>query len=49
MIIQNALTNFRVLKLVYQNEEKIQKTKRTIKPFTIYNSLQDNWILIIVD
>jgi predicted DNA-binding transcriptional regulator YafY len=44
--IQNALTNFQVLKITYQSEDKMEKTERLIEPFALYYSLQENWTLI---
>lgn len=46
MLIQNALTNFQVLNISYQSEEKNEKTERQIEPFAFYYSLQENWTLI---
>lgn len=46
MLIQNALTSFQVLDIIYQSEERNQKTDRLIEPFALYYSLQENWTLI---
>ena len=46
MLIQNSLTNFQVLHITYQGEERNEKTERQIEPFALYYSLQENWILI---
>lgn len=46
MLIQNALTNFQVLKITYQSEDGNKKTERLIEPFALYYSLQENWTLI---
>lgn len=44
-LIQNALTTFKVLNIVYQSEDK-EKTKRSIEPFALYYNLQESWTLI---
>jgi predicted DNA-binding transcriptional regulator YafY len=44
--IQNALTAFKVLRIVYQSEYKSEKTERDIEPFAFYYSLQESWTLI---
>lgn len=46
MLIQNALTNFKVLEIAYQSEHNNEKTERLIEPFALYYSLQENWTLI---
>lgn len=46
IVIQNALTDFKVLKLNYHSEHKNEKTERTIEPFALYYSLQESWTLI---
>jgi predicted DNA-binding transcriptional regulator YafY len=45
-LIQNALTDFKVLKITYQSEYKNDKTKRNIEPFALYYNLQESWTLI---
>lgn len=45
-LIQNALTSFRVLDIMYQPEHKHQSSRRSIEPFAFYYSLQENWTLI---
>ncbi len=45
-LIQNALTDFKVLKITYQSEYKNDKTKRNIEPFALYFNLQESWTLI---
>jgi predicted DNA-binding transcriptional regulator YafY len=45
-LIQNALTNFKVLNITYHSEHKDEKTERKIEPFALYYSLQESWILI---
>lgn len=45
-LIQNALTSFRVLDILYQSEHGSQSTRRKIEPFAFYYSLQQNWTLI---
>ncbi len=44
-LIQNALTTFKVLNIIYQSEDK-EKTKRSIEPFALYYNLQESWTLI---
>lgn len=44
MAIQTAITDFKLLKIVYQSLEN-KYTQRTIEPFAIY-STQENWLLI---
>ncbi|SFU52282.1 Predicted DNA-binding transcriptional regulator YafY, contains an HTH and WYL domains [Pustulibacterium marinum] len=46
MLIQNALTNFQVLRITYQREDENKKSERLIEPFALYYSLQENWTLI---
>ncbi|HEY8938455.1 MAG TPA: YafY family protein [Cyclobacteriaceae bacterium] len=45
-LIQNALTNFKVLTITYHSEHKNEKTERLIEPFALYYSLQESWTLI---
>ena len=45
-LIQNALTDFKVLKITYQSEHKEEKTERKIEPFALYYNLQESWTLI---
>lgn len=45
-LIQNALTNFKVLDITYHSEHKDEKTERRIEPFALYYSLQERWILV---
>lgn len=45
-LIQNALTNFKVLNITYHSEHKDEKTERKIEPFALYYSLQESWTLI---
>lgn len=45
-LIQNALTDFRVLNITYHSEHKNEKTERTIEPFALYYSLEKRWTLI---
>lgn len=42
-LIQNALTDFKVLNLTYHSEHKNEKTEREIEPFALYYSLQESW------
>ncbi|WP_313385458.1 YafY family protein [Chishuiella sp.] len=43
--IQHALTHFLVLNIEYQSEKDII-TSRSIEPFALYFSLEENWTLI---
>lgn len=45
-LIQNALTDFKVLKISYHSEHKDEKTERIVEPFAMYYSLQESWTLI---
>ena len=45
-LIQNALTDFKILKITYQSEFKGEKTERNIEPFALYYNLQESWTLI---
>lgn len=45
-LIQNALTDFRVLNITYQSEYNSRKTERKIEPFAFYYSLKESWTLI---
>lgn len=45
-LIQNALTDFKVLKITYQSELKDEKTERNVEPFALYYNLQESWTLI---
>ncbi len=45
-LIQNALTAFKVLNIIYQSEHKAEKTERQIEPFALYYSLQESWTVI---
>ena len=45
-LIQNALTDFKVLNLTYHSEHKGEITERKIEPFALYYSLQESWTLI---
>jgi predicted DNA-binding transcriptional regulator YafY len=45
-LIQNALTDFKVLNIIYHSEQKNEKTERKIEPFALYYSLQESWTLI---
>lgn len=44
--IQLALTNFKAIQLNYCTAEGKQTTQRIIEPFAIYNSIEENWLLI---
>ena len=45
-LIQNALTAFKVLNIIYLSEYKDEKTERKIEPFALYYTLQESWTLI---
>jgi predicted DNA-binding transcriptional regulator YafY len=45
-LIQNALTGFQVLNIIYRSEHKNENTARHIEPFALYFSLQESWALI---
>jgi len=45
-LIQNALTTFKVLSIVYHAEQKGEKTTRNVEPFALYYNLQESWTLI---
>jgi predicted DNA-binding transcriptional regulator YafY len=45
-LIQNALTDFKVLKVTYRSEHKEEKTERNIEPFALYYNLQESWTVI---
>ncbi len=44
--IQQALTNYLTVHIEYRQPNKLNPTKRTIEPFFLYNSTQENWIII---
>ncbi|MGY3055598.1 putative DNA-binding transcriptional regulator YafY [Pedobacter sp. UYEF25] len=45
-LIQNALTDFRVLEITYLTGDKNENTVRKIEPFALYYSSQETWTLI---
>lgn len=45
-LIQNALTDFKVLKITYQSAQNNDKTIRNIQPFAFYYNLQESWLVI---
>lgn len=45
-IIQQALTDFKVLAISYWSESKAEKTERMIEPFAMYYTLEESWALI---
>jgi len=45
-LIQNALTDFKVLNIIYRSEHKNEKTERKIEPFALYYTLHESWALI---
>jgi predicted DNA-binding transcriptional regulator YafY len=44
-ILQLALTNFNLVKIIYYSPDNEQTTERIIEPFAIYTT-QENWLLI---
>jgi predicted DNA-binding transcriptional regulator YafY len=46
ILIQNALTSFKVLSITYNSITKEEKTERRIEPFALYYNLQESWTLI---
>ena len=44
--IQLALTNFKLMRISYCTQEGKQTAQRIIEPFAIYNSTEENWLLI---
>ena len=45
-VIQNALTSYKILNITYRSAYKNEVTKRSIEPFALYYTLQENWSLI---
>lgn len=45
-LIQNALTSFKILEIIYQSKHKGEKTERKIEPFALYFCLKEKWLLI---
>jgi predicted DNA-binding transcriptional regulator YafY len=45
-LIQQALTTFTVLQIIYRSEQKGKITERQIEPFALYYSLQERWMVI---
>lgn len=45
-LIQQALTTFNVLKIIYRSEQKGEITERRIEPFALYYSMQESWTVI---
>lgn len=45
-LIQQALTDFKVLKITYDAAQNNGKTIRHIEPFAFYFNLQENWLVI---
>lgn len=45
-LIQNALTDFKVLRITYRSAQNNDKTKRNIEPFAFYYNLQEHWLVI---
>lgn len=44
--IQTAITEFRIVELIYQSATTNEITKRNIEPFALYNNTQESWNLI---
>lgn len=44
-VLQLALTNFNLVKIIYYSPDNQQTTERIIEPFAIYTT-QENWLLI---
>jgi predicted DNA-binding transcriptional regulator YafY len=44
--IQKALTHFYIIKLLYIGKNDEMPIERLVEPFAIYNSTEENWILI---
>lgn len=44
--IQKALTNFRVIEIVYKKEGAKKHSIRDIEPFAIYHNTEENWVVI---
>jgi predicted DNA-binding transcriptional regulator YafY len=45
-VIQNALTSFKAINITYRSEYKGEITERTVEPFALYYTLQENWSVI---
>lgn len=46
VLIQQALTAFKVLAITYHSAHKNEQTERQVEPFALYYSLQESWLLI---
>jgi predicted DNA-binding transcriptional regulator YafY len=44
--IQTAITEFKIVELVYNSATANETTKRNIEPFALYNNTQESWNLI---
>lgn len=44
--IQNALTDFKVLHIIYHSKNKGERTERNVEPFAMYYSIEESWTLI---
>lgn len=44
--LQLALTNYNMTRITYQISEEEERTTRTIQPFALYNSSQENWLVL---
>ena len=45
-LIQNVLTDFKILKITYKSEYNGEKTERNIEPFALFYNLQESCALI---
>lgn len=44
--IQQALTNFSLIKIAYKKENEEKPNERVVEPFAIYHNTSENWVLI---
>jgi len=44
--LQQAITNYFAVKIIYNNPDKPNPTERIIEPFFLYHSTKENWIII---
>ncbi|MEI3797033.1 MULTISPECIES: helix-turn-helix transcriptional regulator [unclassified Chitinophaga] len=45
-VVQNAITNFHVVKIEYHAAQKDEIAQRSIEPFAVINKVGENWYLI---
>ncbi len=43
---QTAITEFKIVEIIYQSGKENEITKRNIEPFALYNNTQESWNLI---